>query len=147
MILALAGLALSAFLAATPLPMNSELVFLALLGHGHAPLALVVTASIANVLGSLTTYACGRWAYQLHGSRWFPFTAAQLARAQAWFHRWGYAALLLSWAPGGDFLVALAGLMRLPLLSFLILVSIAKTLRYAVLAWAGAGFGQWLFGG
>ena len=41
---------------------------------------------------------------------------------------------LLSWAPGGDFLVALAGVLRVPFWKFLALVAIAKTARYCVVA-------------
>jgi membrane protein YqaA with SNARE-associated domain len=44
----------------------------------------------------------------------------------------------MSWAPGGDILVAAAGLLRVPVPVFLILVTIAKTARYATLAWLGA---------
>ncbi|WP_112311697.1 YqaA family protein [Pseudogemmobacter bohemicus] len=137
--LGLAGLALAAFIAATPLPMNSELVFIALQGAGHGPVALVLVASVANILGSCVTYWCGMNGERLRGSRWFPFTDQGLIRARAWFSRWGLWSLLFSWAPGGDLIVALAGLMRVNPLVFLVLVTIAKTARYTVLALVGAG--------
>lgn len=130
----LGGLFLAALLAATPLPMNSELPFLAALAAGHGAVWLVIAAATGNTIGSCITYAMGRWAEGLHGSRWFPLTPAQLTRAQAWFQRWGLWSLLLSWAPGGDLLVALAGLMRVPFPLFLALVAVAKTARYIVLA-------------
>ena len=133
------GLALAAFVAATPLPMNSEVIFLALQGAGYGPAGLVALASVANVLGSCVTYWCGLQGERLKGSRWFPFTDAGLIRARAWFSRWGLWSLLLSWAPGGDLIVALAGLMRVHPLVFLGLVTIAKTARYGVLALIGAG--------
>jgi membrane protein YqaA with SNARE-associated domain len=59
-------------------------------------------------------------------------------RAEAWVARWGRWALLLSWAPGGDVIVTLAGVLRVPVPVFLVLVTLAKTGRYAVLAWIGA---------
>ncbi|WP_283176940.1 YqaA family protein [Gemmobacter sp. 24YEA27] len=139
MTLGLVGLALAAFIAATPLPMNSELVFIALQGAGHGPVLLVLVASVANILGSCVTYWCGLQGERLRGSRWFPFSDQGLIRARAWFSRWGLWSLLLSWAPGGDLIVALAGLMRVHPLLFLALVTIAKTARYAVLALIGAG--------
>lgn len=108
----------------------------ALLATGHALLPLVAVASIGNILGSCVTYAMGRGAEQRRIRRWFPLPPDTLAKAQGWWGRWGLWSLLLSWAPGGDALVALAGLMRVPLWRFLLLVALAKTRRYAALALA-----------
>jgi membrane protein YqaA with SNARE-associated domain len=134
----LAGLFLAAFLAATPVPMQSEVVFLALQAAGWPALALIAVASVGNILGSCVTYAVGRGAESFRHKGWFPLTPAALARAQGWWQRWGLWSLLLSWAPGGDLLVALAGLMRVPVWQFLLLVTLAKTARYAVLAAAAS---------
>ena len=54
----------------------------------------------------------------------------------SWFARWGRWSLLLSWLPGGDLLVFLAGTLRMPILPFVILITLAKTGRYVVLAFA-----------
>jgi membrane protein YqaA with SNARE-associated domain len=132
----LAGLFLAAFLAATPAPLPSEPVFLALQAAGWPLLWLIIVASVGNTLGSCVTYALGRGAERLKHHRWFPITPATLSRAQGWWSRWGLWSLLLSWAPGGDALVALAGLMRVPFWRFVGLVALAKTARYAVLAGA-----------
>jgi membrane protein YqaA with SNARE-associated domain len=141
-LLAPGGLALAAFLAASPVPFNSELPFLALMAAGWGPWLLVAVASFGNVLGSGVTYALGRGLGGLKGHPRFPVRPAQLARAEGWYARWGLWSLLLSWAPGGDVLVAVAGLMRVPVLTFLALVTMAKTARYAALAWFGvAAFG------
>jgi membrane protein YqaA with SNARE-associated domain len=60
---------------------------------------------------------------------------AALDKAQGWYRRYGRWSLLLSWAPViGDPLTVAAGFLREPLWSFLILVSLAKTGRYLVLA-------------
>jgi membrane protein YqaA with SNARE-associated domain len=136
----LAGLFLAAFLAATPIPFQSEVVFLALLATDRAPvLALVLVASVGNILGSGLTYAMGRGVGGARAARWLGLTPERQARAEAWFARWGVWALLFSWAPGGDLVVALSGALRVPLIRFLVLVSIAKTLRYAVVALIGLG--------
>lgn len=134
----LAGLFLAAFLAATPVPVPSEPVFLALMAGGRTLLPLVLAASAGNILGSCVTYAIGRGAERLRHRRRFPLPPDTLAKAQGWWGRWGLWSLLLSWAPGGDALVALAGLMRVPVWRFLALVALAKTGRYAVLALAGS---------
>lgn len=135
---ALTGLFVAAFLAATPVPFQSEVVFLSLQAAGWPVLTLVLVASVGNVLGSCATYALGRGLGQFRDHPRFPIRAAQLARAEAWYARWGLWSILVSWAPGGDVLVAVAGLMRVPVALFLLLVGIAKTARYAAVAWLGA---------
>jgi membrane protein YqaA with SNARE-associated domain len=142
-VIALIGLFFAALLAATPVPFNSEVPFIALQVAGWPALTLVLVASVGNVLGSCATYALGRGLGGWRDHPRFPIRPAQLARAEEWFRRWGLWSLLLSWAPGGDVLVAVAGLLRVPLPIFLILVTIAKTARYAALAWLGvAAFGE-----
>lgn len=130
----LLGLFMAAFLAATPVPFQSEIVFLGLQAFGWPAVTLVIVASIGNILGSCVTYAVGRGAETFRNRKWFPLTPQALDRAQGWWGRWGLWSLLLSWAPGGDVLVALAGLMRVPFWRFLALVALAKTARYAVVA-------------
>lgn len=131
----LVALFFAAFLAATIVPAQSELVFAAMQAQGSHPLwQLLVVATFGNVLGSCVTYAMGYGIERFRDRRWFPATPAQLDRAQSWFARWGAASLLLSWAPGGDIFPLMAGVMRLPLPTFLVLVTLAKGGRYLVLA-------------
>ena len=135
----LGGLFLAAFGAATILPFQSEVVFVGLQIGTLVPVwLLVVVASIGNVLGAVVNYALGLGIEHYRHRRWFPVTEAQLARAQDWYVRWGVWTLLLSWAPLGDAFTVIAGIMRTPLWLFLLLVTVAKTGRYMVLAWATA---------
>jgi membrane protein YqaA with SNARE-associated domain len=135
----LGGLALAAFGAATILPFQSEIVFAALQIEGRSPLwALIVVASIANIAGAAVNYWLGTQLERFRGSRWFPVSDRGLERARRWFARWGVWTLLLSWAPLGDAFTVVAGIMRTQLWLFLLLVTIAKTGRYVVLAWATA---------
>ena len=53
------GLFVASFLAATILPLSSEVVLSALLLNGLSPVTLVTIATVGNVLGSLTNYALG----------------------------------------------------------------------------------------
>ncbi len=130
----LGGMFLAAFVAATPIPMQSELAFVALAAAGWPLTALVVVASLGNVLGSCLTYGAGRGIGGAGLGRWFGIAPDKLARAESWFARWGRWSLLLSWAPGGDILVALAGVLRMPLRVVLPLLAVAKTGRYVVVA-------------
>ncbi|MBP0483691.1 YqaA family protein [Sagittula salina] len=137
---ALGGLFLAAFGAATVLPFQSELVFAGLQAAGKWPLwQLVVVASIGNTLGSVVNYGMGVALERFRHRRWFPASEAQLDRAQRWYARWGVWSLLLSWAPLGDAITLAAGIMRTPLLLFVVLVGFAKTVRYVVFAWVAAG--------
>ncbi|MBJ6371352.1 YqaA family protein [Sedimentitalea arenosa] len=134
--IALGGLFLSALLAATLLPAQSEAVLIALLVQGQYPvLTLLAVASAGNVLGAMINWALGRGLARFSDRPWFPVAPAQLARAERWYHRFGRYSLLLSWMPViGDPLTVVAGLLREPAWVVLVLVTIAKTGRYVILA-------------
>ncbi|VVT12271.1 YqaA family protein [Hoeflea sp. EC-HK425] len=134
------GLFASAFVAATLLPAQSEAVLVGLQLAGYPVVALVIIASIGNTLGAVVNWFFGRGIERFQGSRWFPATPEQMQRATAWYHKWGRWSLLLSWAPiGGDALTVVAGVLREPLWSFLLIVTIAKTGRYIILALMTSG--------
>ena len=130
------GLFLSAFGAATLLPLQSETVLVALLlGGVHITWMLLVVATLGNVLGSWVNWLLGRSLQHYRKRRWFPVNDARLAQAQGWYAKYGRWSLLLSWMPViGDPLTLIAGVMREPLWRFLLLVSLAKGARYTVLA-------------
>lgn len=126
---------LSAFLAATILPMQSEALLVALLLTDHPVFLLVAVASAGNILGSIVNWGLGRWIERFRGRPWFPVSDESLARAESWYHRYGRWSLLLSWAPiVGDPLTVIAGVLRERLRVFVLLVAIAKVGRYAILA-------------
>ncbi|MET3794899.1 YqaA family protein [Aquamicrobium terrae] len=141
-IAALGGLFGIAFIAATILPAQSEAALVGLLIAGKwSPLLLVAVASAGNVLGAVVNWALGRGVARFRHRRWFPVGEQALERATRWYHRWGRWSLLLSWAPiGGDALTVAAGVLREPLWSFLLLVTLAKAGRYLVLAAITLGF-------
>ena len=130
------GLFLSALIAATILPMQSEAVLVGLLLHGaHSVGALLLVATVGNVLGALINWYLGRFLRRYQDRRWFPVPPAKLARAEEWYRRFGRWSLLGSWLPVvGDPITIVAGVLREPLPMFLLLVTIAKAGRYLVLA-------------
>jgi membrane protein YqaA with SNARE-associated domain len=137
----LGGLFAIAFVAATILPAQSEAALVGLLVAGtHSPVLLIAVASLGNVLGAVVNRALGSGVERFRDRRWFPLSQASLDRATGWYRKWGRWSLLLSWAPfGGDALTVAAGVLREPLWSFVVLVTIAKTARYIVLAAATLG--------
>ncbi len=131
------GLGFSACIAATLLPMQSEAALVALLAlEPRAVYSLVLVASLGNVLGSQINWWLGTQLQRWQTRRWFPVSAKQLERAQQWYQRYGRWSLLLSWLPiVGDPITLVAGVLREPFWRFTLLVTLAKTGRYAVLAY------------
>jgi len=125
----------SALLSSTLFPGGSEALLLYRLHQGADPLASVLTATAGNVLGSLITYGMGRFgrkAVQRRSEK----TDQHIARAERWFNRFGRPSLLLAWLPVvGDPLCLVAGVLRVSVISFLILVMLGKLARYAALTW------------
>ena len=130
--IAYVGLFMSALVAATILPMQSEAVLVSLLASSaYSPMVLIGVATVGNVLGSVINWYLGRFLMQFRDRRWFPASQSQLDKAQRWYHRYGRWSLLGSWLPlVGDPLTVVAGVLKEPLLPFLILVTIAKGARY-----------------
>jgi len=136
-----AGLFLTAFLAATLLPLSSEAVLVALgNAEGFDVILLFGLATFGNTLGAVVNWGLGRFCLHWAGRRWFPFSQDQLARAGDRFGKYGIWSLLFAWVPIiGDPLTFAAGVLRTPFLPFLILVGLGKAARYvAVLLAAGA---------
>ncbi len=130
------ALFIAAFGAATLLPMQSEALLVGLLILGEQPAwAIVTVATVGNVAGSVVNWLLGRYIERWHHKRWFPVTQDRLTVAQRGYHRYGRWSLLLSWMPIiGDPLTVIAGVMREPLWSFVLIVLAAKLGRYLVLA-------------
>jgi membrane protein YqaA with SNARE-associated domain len=130
------GLFTAAFLAATVLPFQSEVVlFGMLLAEHYQWLMLVLVASLGNILGSVVNWGLGWSLTHFEDRPWFPVKRAKMARAEKWYHRYGRWTLLLSWLPFiGDPLTVVAGILREPLPIFLLLVSVAKIARYFAVA-------------
>lgn len=127
----------SALISSTLFPGGSEALLLYRLNEGGDAITLVIIATIGNVLGSLITYAMGRLGNEAIHKKWLRMDEAKVARAEVWFGRYGMPSLLLAWLPVvGDPLCLVAGLLRSHAGLFLLLVTIGKAARYAVLAWA-----------
>ena len=138
------GLFLSAFVAATLVPLSSEAVLAALsAARGFDALALLAVATAGNTLGAIVNWGLGRFCLRWEGHRRFPFTRDQLTRAGARFSRYGQWSLLFAWLPViGDPLTFAAGVLGVRILPFTLLVAIGKAARYAaVLAVAMAAAG------
>ena len=140
-----AGLFSVALLAASILPFHSGALLAGLLIAGQQPVVmLLLAASVGNVLGAVINWWLGRYIMRFRDRKWFPVKEESLIRAEKWYRRYGRWSLLLSWVPViGDPLTVVAGVLREPMWSFLILVTIAKVGRYIVLTVAVLGIIAW----
>lgn len=132
----------SSLLAATIAPFYSEVVLAAVLARQpDAALLLWLLASIGNTLGAIVNWWLGKYLLHYRHKRWFPIREKQLAKAQVGFQRFGVWTLLFSWAPvGGDALTFIAGIMKVHILPFTLLVFIGKAARYAVVIYFAERF-------
>lgn len=132
----------SSLLAATIAPFYSEVVLAAVLARQpEAALLLWLLASIGNTLGAIVNWWLGKYLLHYRHKRWFPIREKQLAKAQVGFQRFGIWTLLFSWAPvGGDALTFIAGIMKVHILPFTLLVFIGKAARYAVVIYFAERF-------
>ncbi len=132
---AYAGLFAASFLAATVFPFQSELVLVGLLLSGdYSWPVLLAVATVGNVLGAVVNWALGRFFIHFRDRRWFPVKPETYAKVERWYQRYGVWSLLFAWLPiGGDPLTVVAGALRTNLVLFVVLVTVGKLGRYAVL--------------
>jgi membrane protein YqaA with SNARE-associated domain len=135
-VLAYAGLFGVSLLSATIFPLQSEGVLVGMIIADAQPLwALTMVASIGNVLGACINWGLGRYVDRFRRPDSGGDGSSRLERARRWYQRYGRWSLLFSWLPViGDPLTLVAGVLKEPFPTFLLLVSIGKVARYAALA-------------
>ena len=139
---ALGLLFLSAFGAATLLPLQSEAVLVGLLAQTQYPVwLLVAVASLGNILGSCVNWWRGLKVEQYKNKKWFPVSEQKMLQAQGIYQKYSFWSLLLSWVPIiGDPITLIAGLFKENFVRFVVMVSIAKIGRYLFVYWMFSQF-------
>ena len=127
---------LSAFLAATLLPAQSEIgLGYFILYTNHSLSLLIVFASLGNTLGAVVNWMIGckltKFVTKLKKIQ----VSSSHQRVEGWYQKFGQWTLLLSWLPIiGDPITVIAGIFKIPFRKFLLFVALAKTSRYLVIA-------------
>ena len=121
------------FLAATLLPLGSEALLLYDISQNYSLLLLWSFATVGNTLGSVLNYWLG-----LKGEDYLErkghLSIEKMQKARGFFNQYGAWTLLLSWAPIiGDPLTFVAGVLHYDFRRFVLIVFVAKGLRYAVI--------------
>jgi membrane protein YqaA with SNARE-associated domain len=131
------GLFLASFLAATLLPLSSEVVLGFLLLNGFNPILLVCVATVGNVLGSFVNYALGYWGSLFLIKKVSRISEDAFLKSKQRFRKYGVLSLLFAWVPViGDPLTIAAGVLKINILTFFILVASGKLTRYIIISCA-----------
>ena len=133
------ALFVSAFLAATVLPVTSEAVLAGLVAAGQGdPMLLLGVATVGNTLGSAVNWLLGRGIDALRDRGGFPGSRERYDQASRTFRRFGAWTLLFAWLPlVGDAFTLVAGAARMHFGLFLALVALGKAARYTAVVAAG----------
>ncbi|MDG1147403.1 MAG: DedA family protein [Crocinitomicaceae bacterium] len=127
------GLFTACFLAATILPFASEGALLLFLAAGFDPTVSLIVAASGNTLGGLTNYLLGLIGNPKRINSLFS-SPKRHAKFEGLVKRYGYWLGLVSWLPiVGDPLTILLGFFRVKFMPFLILMVLAKLLRYSLI--------------
>ena len=123
----------SAFISATIFPMGSEALLIYDLEQGLNPFALLLFASVGNILGSWVNYWFG-----LKGEEYLlekrVLKSSQIEKGQKYFNKYGGYSLLLAWVPIiGDPITFIAGILKYDIKKFFFFVSLSKVGRYVFL--------------
>ena len=126
------------FFAATILPVSSELTLAGMMSASvYSSSLLLLFASVGNVLGSCVNWYLGIHFIRFKDKKWFPFSDKQIQKSSFWFNKHGKWCLLLAWLPIiGDPLTFIAGTSRVNFTQFLVLVTLGKVTRYAVVIYS-----------
>ncbi|MDX9960884.1 MAG: YqaA family protein [Aliarcobacter sp.] len=124
----------SAFISATLFPLGSEALFIYDINEGYNIYLLLFFATIGNSLGSIFNYFLG-----LKGEEYLIrkklLSEKMILKSKNYFDKYGFYCLLFSWLPIiGDPLTFVAGILKYDLKKFVIIVTIAKFLRYLFIA-------------
>jgi len=130
------GLFFASFLAATILPLSSEVVLGGLLLGGLNPVLLVSVATVGNVLGSVVNYVIGFRGSDFLVTKVLRISDDESLKSHKIFKKYGVLSLFFAWIPVvGDPLTFVAGVIKTDLLLFFTLVTSGKLIRYTVIAY------------
>jgi len=131
------GLFLAAFLAATVLPLGSEVVFAALIYAGLDMWTCVAVATVGNTLGGITSYWIGRMGKIEWIEKYLKIKKEKIEKFEKRMYNRGDWLAFFSFVPGiGDILVVACGYFRCNFLGTAIAMTIGKFSRYVLWMYA-----------
>ncbi|MDR2950542.1 MAG: DedA family protein [Prevotella sp.] len=128
------GLFLASFLAATILPLGSEVVFAGLLAAGLNGWTCVLVASVGNWLGGMTNYYLGRLGKVEWIEKYLKVKKEKIDKMQHWLEGKGAAMAFFSFLPVvGDIIALALGYMRANVYIVNVAMFTGKCIRYVLI--------------
>ena len=125
----------TAFISATLFPLGSEALLIYDITQGYNIYLLLFCATLGNSLGSLVNYFLGLKGEEYLLSKNY-IKEKYIKISKKFFDKYGAFTLLFSWLPIiGDPITFIAGVLKYDIKKFIVLVVIAKFLRYLFLAY------------
>lgn len=128
------GLFIASFLAATILPLGSEVVFVGLIALGLDAWLCVAVASVGNWLGGMTNYYLGRLGKIEWIEKYLKVSKQQIDKMQQWLDKKGAFMAFFSFLPAvGDIIALALGYMRANVHIVNISMFLGKFIRYVLI--------------
>ena len=132
----LIGLFISSFLAATILPLSSEIVLSILIANNYDLTTCLILATIGNWLGGMSSYGLGWLAKWRFIEKYFRIKIETIKNFKDKIDKWGSVIAFFCWLPIiGDPLAVGLGFFKTNVVLVSIWMFIGKMIRY--IAWAG----------
>lgn len=126
---------LTAFASATLIPLGSEALLIYDLSQGYDIYLLLFFATLGNSLGSIVNYYMGSKGEEYIVKKGL-IKEKHILKSKFYFDKYGALTILLSWSPiFGDTITLIAGVLKYDFKKFVVLVVIAKFLRYLFFVW------------
>ena len=130
------GLFIVSFLSSTLLPLASEAFVLAFIKFDFNPILVLFVATLANTLGSLSTYALAYLGKEKVLQKYFASSLKKLENYTLNFYKFGGIFAFLSFLPlVGDIFVLGLGFAKYPILKAAFFIALGKFSRYFFLVW------------
>lgn len=128
------GLFIASFLAATILPLGSEVVFVGLIAAGLNGWACVAVAAVGNWLGGMTNYYLGRLGKVQWIEKYLKVRKEKIDKMQHWLEGKGAAMAFFSFLPVvGDIIALALGFMRANVYIVNVSMFAGKFIRYVLI--------------
>src|ERR1700722_17962108 len=123
-----------------PVPGSTDLLLILLVAHGANPVLAAVAATVGSILGGYLTWGTGAKGGEAALHRYLPKRFAR--RLTGWVEKRGTLAVTISALLPPPFplmpFVLAAGALGVSRKTFLVSFSLARTLRYSLIAWLSA---------
>ncbi|MCR3884868.1 MAG: DedA family protein [Methanothrix sp.] len=127
------GLFIISFLAATLVPLGSEIFVTIMVVSGYNAWFIFAVATTGNVLGAATNYYVGKLGTSFLLSNYIEIDFEKRHKAEKVYQQWGSPILFFAWTPVvGDLLTLVAGGFKLNIYIFIFWVTLGKAFRYFV---------------